>query len=248
MDPAKIEIARNVAGVVGNITAVFLYLSPAQAFIRICKKRAVEHYSPTPYLVTLMNQMVWTLFAMPWVHPNSTLLLTVNVTGGIIALFFVILFFIYSDRKKRLKVGLVVLLEFILAVVLSLVVLTRLHSTRHRSLAVGIIGDVTIIMMYASPFSVMKRVISTRSVEYMPFYLSLASFACPFAWTCYGLLPFDPFVCFSNGTGTLLGLGQLILYAIYYKSTKRQMEARQTAEGESCVELGGGQKRTSLQP
>ncbi|GLU06030.1 hypothetical protein SLE2022_230970 [Rubroshorea leprosula] len=239
MVPAKIEIARKVAGVVGNIASLSLYLSPAQIFIRICKKRAVEHFSPTPYLVMLMNQMVWTLFAMPWVHPNSTLVLTISATGVIIALFFVILFLIYSDRKKRLKVGLVVLLELILVVVLTLVVLTLLHSTRRRSLAVGIIGNVSSIMMYASPFSVMKRVISTKSVEYMPFSLSLASFACGFAWTCYGLLPFDPFICFSSGYGTLLGLGQLILYAIYYKSTKRQMEARQTVEAESCAELGG---------
>ncbi|GLU06034.1 hypothetical protein SLE2022_231000 [Rubroshorea leprosula] len=239
MVPAKIELARNVAGVVGNITAVFLYLSPAQTFIRICKKKAVEQFSPTPYLVTLMNQMVWTLFAMPWVHPNSTLVLTISATGVIIALFLVILFLIYSDRKKRLKVGLVVLLELILVVVLTLVVLTLLHSTRRRSLAVGIIGNVTSIMMYASPFSVMKRVISTQSVEYMPFSLSLASFAYGFVWTCYGLLPFDPFICFSSGSGTLLGLGQLILYAIYYKSTKRQEEARQTVEAESCAELGG---------
>ncbi|GLT44502.1 hypothetical protein SLA2020_183930 [Shorea laevis] len=83
----------------------------------------------------------------------------------------------------------------------------------------------------------------------MPFSYSLASFAGGCAWTCYGLLPFDPFICFSDGFGTLLGLGQLILCAIYYKSTKRQMEARQTVEGGSCADqLGGGQKRTSLQP
>ncbi|GLT38050.1 hypothetical protein SLA2020_123210 [Shorea laevis] len=202
MVPAKIEIARNVAGVVGNIAALSLYLSPVQIFIRICKKRAVEHFSPTPYLVMLMNQMVWTLFAMPWVHPNSTLVLTISATGGIIALFFVTLFLIYSDRKKRLKVGLVVLLELILVVVLTLVVLTLLHSTRRRSLAIGIIGYVTSIMMYASPFSVMKRVISTKSVDYMLFSLFLASFACGFAWTCYGLLPFDPLIFFSNESRT----------------------------------------------
>ncbi|GKV31620.1 hypothetical protein SLEP1_g40294 [Rubroshorea leprosula] len=103
----------------------------------------------------LMNQMVRILIALPWVHPNSTLLLIGNVTVGIIALFFVILFLIYSDGNKRLQVGLVVLLELILVVVLTLVVLTLLHSTRRRSLAVGIIGNVTSIMVYASAISVM---------------------------------------------------------------------------------------------
>ncbi|GLU06045.1 hypothetical protein SLE2022_231090 [Rubroshorea leprosula] len=174
--------------------------------------------------------MVRILIALPWLHPNSTLLLIGNVTVGIIALFFVILFLIYSDRNKRLQVGLVVLLELILVVVITLVVLTLLHSTRPRSLAVGIIGNVTSIMVYASAISVMIRMISTKSVEDMPLSCSLVSFAGACAWTCYGLLPFDPFICFSSGAGTLLGLGQLILYAIYYKSTNRQMEGRQTVE------------------
>ncbi|GKV31619.1 hypothetical protein SLEP1_g40293 [Rubroshorea leprosula] len=220
MDTAKIEIARNVAAVVGR-----------------------KHHSSLPLLVT---GMVRILIALPWVHPtNSTLLLIGNVTVGIIALFFVILFLIYSDRNKRLKVGLVVLLELILVVVLTVIVLTLLQR---RSLAVGIIGSVTSIMVYASALSVMKRVIRTKSVEDMPLSYSLVSFVGSCAWTCYGLFPFNPFICFTNGFGTLLGLGQLILYAIYYKSTKRQMEARQTVEGESRAELGGGQKRTSPQP
>lgn len=36
----------------------------------------------------------------------------------------------------------------------------------------------------------------------------------------------DPDCQAPNGVGTLLGLAQLILYATYYKSTKRQIRAR----------------------
>lgn len=44
---------------------------------------------------------------------------------------------------------------------------------------------------------VQKLVISTKSVEYMPFFLSLASFANGVAWTTYAFLPFDPFIAVS---------------------------------------------------
>ncbi|GLT45655.1 hypothetical protein SLA2020_194710 [Shorea laevis] len=52
---------------------------------------------------------------MPWVHPNSTPLLTINVARGtLIELVFVILFLIYSDKKKRVKVAPVVVGEVII--------------------------------------------------------------------------------------------------------------------------------------
>lgn len=39
-----------------------------------------------------------------------------------------------------------------------------------------------------------KLVIKTKSVEYMPLSLSVASFANGVAWTIYALLPFDPYI------------------------------------------------------
>lgn len=41
-------------------------------------------------------------------------------------------------------------------------------------------------------FLVQKRVIQTKSVKYMPFYLSLANFANGIIWSLYALLKFDP--------------------------------------------------------
>lgn len=38
------------------------------------------------------------------------------------------------------------------------------------------------------------KVIKTKSVEYMPFFLSLANFANGAVWTAYGLIKFDKFI------------------------------------------------------
>ncbi|XP_024315840.1 bidirectional sugar transporter SWEET6a-like [Brachypodium distachyon] len=73
--------------------------------------------------------------------------------------------------------------------------------------------------MYASPLTIMVRVIKTKSVEYMPFFLSLVSFLNGVCWTSYALIKFDLCVTIPNGLGALFGL---VLYACYYKSTPKK--------------------------
>lgn len=241
MVSAAVNTARNVVGITGNIISLFLFLSPVPTFVKIWKKGSVEQYSPTPYLATLINCMVWVVYGLPIVHPKSTLVITINGTGTVIEILYIIMFFIYSDKKKRLKVIAVVIVELIFIAVLVVLVLTLLHTTKQRSMVVGIICICFNIMMYASPLSVMKLVITTKSVEYMPFFLSLASLGNGIAWTTYAFLPFDPFICVPNGLGTLFSVAQLLLYAAYYKSTQRLIAARK-AKGEMDLQemkIGG---------
>ncbi|XVF53122.1 hypothetical protein PTKIN_Ptkin05aG0074600 [Pterospermum kingtungense] len=178
------------------------------------------------------------------VHPNSTLVWTINGTGTAIEIAFLTLFLIFChDKRKRIKVLLIAVVEIIFIAVVTTLVLTLSHTTNRRSMVVGIIASCFNIMMYAAPLSIMKLVISTKSVEYMPFFLSLASFANGVAWTTYAFLPFDPFIAVPNGLGTLFSLAQLVLYATYYKSTKRIIAARQEAKIEmnlSEVVVNGG--------
>ncbi|KAB2037857.1 hypothetical protein ES319_D03G105100v1 [Gossypium barbadense] len=224
---------RNVVGITGNVISLFLFLSPVPTFIRIWKKGSVEQFSPAPYLATLINCMVWVVYGLPMVHPNSTLVVTINGTGTAIEIVYLTLFLIYChDKKKRVKVMLIVLVEMIFIAGVTALVLIIAHTTQRRSMVVGIIAILFNIMMYAAPLSVMKLVITTKSVEYMPFFLSLASFANGVAWTAYAFLPFDPFIAVPNGLGTLFSLAQLLLYATYYKSTKRIIAARQEAKME----------------
>ncbi|KAK2388482.1 Nodulin MtN3 family protein [Trifolium repens] len=226
------EIARTVVGIIGNVIAGCMFLSPVPTFVGICKKGSVEQFSAVPYLATLMNCMVWTLYGLPMVHPHSILVVTINGAGCVVEIIYLTLFLIYSDRKKRLKVFLGILLELIFISLLTFVSLTMFHTVNKRSAVVGTICMLFNIGMYASPLSIMKMVIKTKSVEYMPFFLSLASFGNGVSWTIYALIPFDPFIAIPNGIGTMFAVVQLILYATYYKSTKEQIAARKNSKGE----------------
>ncbi|WOG88100.1 hypothetical protein DCAR_0207334 [Daucus carota subsp. sativus] len=227
------DAARTVVGIIGNIIALILFLSPVPTFTIIWKKKSVEQFSPVPYLATLFNCGMWILYGLPWFHPHSFLVLTINGSGFVIELVYLMIFLIYSDKKKRKNVMLIALAELAFVGVVALMVLTLVDSMKLRTTIIGSICMVGCFLMYASPLAVMKLVITTKSVEYMPFFLSLFSFLNGVAWTAYALIKFDPYIAAPNGLGALLGVAQLILYATFYKSTKQQMAAKQ-----SKVELG----------
>ncbi|XP_073131229.1 bidirectional sugar transporter SWEET7 [Henckelia pumila] len=235
------EDARTVVGIIGNVIALVLFLSPVPTFYRIWRKKSVEQYSPVPYLATFINCGLWVLYGLPVVHPHSTLVVTINGAGLVIEIVYLSLFIAFSDAKKRLKLVATVAAECIFVAVLALLVLTLVHSTKLRSTVVGSVCMIGNIMMYASPLSVMKLVITTRSVEYMPFFLSLFSFLNGISWTAYALIRFDPFIVAPNGMGTFLGLAQLLLYAAFYKSTKRIM-----AERKAQSELDLAEKKSQM--
>uniref|UniRef100_A0A7N0R9Q2 Bidirectional sugar transporter SWEET n=1 Tax=Kalanchoe fedtschenkoi TaxID=63787 RepID=A0A7N0R9Q2_KALFE len=240
------EEARTVVGIIGNAIALFLFLSPTPTFITIWKKKSVEQFSPVPYLATFVNCMVWVLYGLPVVRPNSTLVVTINGTGVFIEIVFLSLFLIYSAGKTRRKVALIAIGEIIFIAAVAVLALTLAHTHSKRTLVVGIICIVFNVGMYASPLSVMKMVITTKSVEYMPFTLSLASFANGACWLLYALFQFDPFIAVPNGLGTLFSAAQLILYATYYKSTQRLIAARKAKELQGIdlneIAVNGGSK------
>ncbi|KAJ9549790.1 hypothetical protein OSB04_022333 [Centaurea solstitialis] len=193
-------VKKNIADVVLFFRKCHFYhfvLVNVPTFYKIWKKKSVEQFSPVPYLVTFVNCGLWVFYGLPFVHPHSLLVTTTNGAGIIIFL------------------G-----------ALFTLVLTLAHGTKLRSAIIGSICIAGNISMYASPLSVMKMVIKTKSVEYMPFLLSLFCFANGVCWFSYGLIRFDPFVVVPNGIGALFALAQLILYAMFYKSTQRILAER----------------------
>ncbi|WOH14987.1 hypothetical protein DCAR_0934517 [Daucus carota subsp. sativus] len=207
-------IARTVVGIIGNIISLILFLSPVKTFAKICKKGSVEQFSAMPYLATMFNCGMWILYGLPVFHPKSILVLTINGSGFVIELVFLVLYLVYSDTTKQ-RLGFVG--------VVGLLVGTLVKSVKQRTTVIGSVCMLGCFLMYAAPLSVMRMVIRTKSVKYMPFLLSLFSFLNGLCWASYALIgQFDPYLLAPNGLGLLLGTAQLILYATYYKSTKAQ--------------------------
>lgn len=72
-------------------------------FIKIWKDKRVMQFKPDPYVVTALNCAVWVFYGMPFVHPDSLLVVTINGIGLVIELIYVTIFFIYAEWQKRVR-------------------------------------------------------------------------------------------------------------------------------------------------
>ncbi|GMY24898.1 bidirectional sugar transporter SWEET5 [Fagus crenata] len=163
---------------------------------------------------------MWCFYGLPFVHPDSLLVITINGCGLIIEIIYVTIFLLYSPWLKRWKILVALVIETIFFACVIFVTLQFFPTTKDRTRVVGILCIIFNVIMYASPLTVMRRVIRTKSVKFMPFFLSLAYFCNGIVWLIYALLKFDLFILVPNCCGAVLGMVQLILYAIYYRSTQ----------------------------
>ncbi|GLT77350.1 hypothetical protein SLA2020_489470 [Shorea laevis] len=98
------EVARNIVEIISNVISFFLFASPMPAFVRIYKKKSVEQFKPDPYIASAMNGMIWVFYVVPIVHPDSILVVTMNGPGLVLELIYLTIFFIYAEKKGRVKV------------------------------------------------------------------------------------------------------------------------------------------------
>ncbi|WOH07406.1 hypothetical protein DCAR_0726836 [Daucus carota subsp. sativus] len=229
------DAIRTAVGIVGDVISAFLFLSPSPTFYRIFKKKSVEEFQPVPYLLTMINCLFWVLYGTPLVHPGNILVLIINGFGIVMELFYLSMFLIYAkDNKQRLRVGGILLLEFVVYGIFAGLLIGLEPSVKKRSRIVGTICIVLNIGMYGAPLTIARKVIKTKSVEYMPFWLSLTGTINGACWLCYGLLRFDVNLVVPNGLGFTFGVMQLVLYAIYWKRTPK------SEDDKKVVQLQGG--------
>lgn len=209
------------AGIAGNIFAFVLFVSPLPTFRRIVRNGSTEHFSAMPYIYSLLNCLVCAWYALPFVSYGVLLVATVNTIGAAFQLAYTAVFIAYADAKNRLKVSLLLVAVFC---AFGLIVFVSMAMFDHgpRQAFVGYLSVASLVCMFASPLSIINLVIKTRSVEYMPFYLSLSMSLMSVSFLAYGVLLDDFFIYIPNGIGTVLGVIQLVLYAYFRKGSTDQ--------------------------
>ncbi|PIN02701.1 Multitransmembrane protein [Handroanthus impetiginosus] len=214
-----------------------MFLSPSPTFWRIIKKKSTEAFHPYPYLACVMNCSLWIFYGLPMVHPDSTLVVTINSAGLFLELCYLSIFFFYTTKKNRWIIILMLLVEAVVLAVLVVITLVCFHTHHDRSMFVGIVCVVFGIVMYASPLSIIRKVIRTKSAEFMPFWLCLAGFLNGVVWFIYAnLKSFDLYIATGNGIGGLLGFFQLCVYG-YYTLTASRRASEQTDAKPGDVQL-----------
>ncbi|KAK1554941.1 hypothetical protein Q3G72_019489 [Acer saccharum] len=214
----------DAAGITGNILAFVLFVSPLPTFKRILRNKSTEQFSGLPYIYSLLNCLICLWYGMPFISPGVILVATVNSIGAVFQLVYVTIFIIYADKPKKLKMSGLLVSVFALFVIIAYVSMEHFDSQTRRFF-VGCLSVASLISMFASPLFIIKLVVKSRSVEFMPFTLSLSTFLMSLSFFVYGMFKDDLFIYVPNGIGTILGIVQLMLY--YYYSSKSGQGSRE---------------------
>ncbi|XWS68783.1 hypothetical protein CRYUN_Cryun04dG0121900 [Craigia yunnanensis] len=106
------------------------------------------------------------------------------------------------------------------------------HFLVKSSTRVQVLGWICVaisVSVFAAPLNIVARVIRTRSVEFMPFNLSFFLTLSAIMWFSYGLFIKDICVALPNVLGFILGMLQMLLYAIY-RNTEKVIEEKKLSE------------------
>ncbi|XP_039125854.1 bidirectional sugar transporter SWEET13-like [Dioscorea cayenensis subsp. rotundata] len=219
-------------GILGNLISFMVYLAPLPTFYRVYKRKSTEGFQSVPYVVALFSAMLWIYYA--FVKTNMFLLITINTFGCFVETVYILMFLHYAPRKAKIYT---LKLMFLFNVILfgSIVLLTMLLTKgENRAILLGWICVAFAVSVFAAPLSIIKLVIKTKSVEFMPFYLSLFLTLSAVCWFGYGLLSKDIYVAIPNILGFLFGMTQMVLYTVY-KNCKKVSEEKVISDSITIV-------------
>ncbi|KAL4280854.1 hypothetical protein GQ457_03G007010 [Hibiscus cannabinus] len=205
-------------GVLGNIISFLVYLAPVPTFYRIYKKKSTESFQSLPYQVALFSSMLWLYYAL--MKEGALLLITINSFGCVVETIYISMFIAYATKNSRVSA---IKLFVSMNVGLFSLILILTHFLVKGHVRIQVLGWMCVafsVSVFAAPLSIVARVIRTKSVEFMPFNLSFFLTISAVMWFAYGLFMKDLCVALPNVIGFVLGMLQMLLYAIYRNSGK----------------------------
>ncbi|KAL6864882.1 hypothetical protein ACP4OV_016033 [Aristida adscensionis] len=240
---------RVIIGIIGSAVCMLLYTAPISTFKRVIKEASVGEFSCIPYILTLFSSLLYSWYGFPVVSQGWENLTvgTISFAGVLFETAFISIYLWFAPREKK-KFAMLLISLFLAIFAVTVFLSSFIFHTHHmRKLFVGSIGVVAAMSMYSSPLVAVKEVVRTKSVEFMPFYLSLFSFLTSSIWLVYGILGRDPYIMSPNCVGGLTGILQLIVYWIYSRSKEApkfldDIEQRNVKEVETSHKYTCGHK------
>ncbi|KAF3655597.1 Bidirectional sugar transporter SWEET14 [Capsicum annuum] len=162
--------------------------------------------------------MLWIYYA--FLKTNTTLLITINSFGCFIETLYVGFYLFYAPKKARVQTVKLLLLLVVGGFGAIVLVTQFLFKGVVRAQIVGWICLVFSLCVFVAPLCMVRQVIKTKSVEYMPFLLSVFLTLSAVMWFFYGLLLKDFNIAIPNVLGFVFGILQMILYVMYNNKEK----------------------------
>lgn len=223
-----------IFGLLGNIISFLVFLSPLPTFYRVYKKKSTEGFQSIPYVISLFSAMLWLYYTL--VKAGDSFLLSINSLGCVIQSIYIAFYLFYAPKKAKIFTLKLVMLFNVFGFGVIVASSLFLAKGETRISVLGWICDSISVSVFVAPLGIMRKVIKTRSVEYMPFFLSFSLTLSAIMWFFYGLLLKDYFVAVPNILGFGFGVLQMILYMIY-KNKKKAVVEEQIKFPEQIIEV-----------
>ncbi|TVU25305.1 hypothetical protein EJB05_27797, partial [Eragrostis curvula] len=174
----------------------------------------------------------WIYYAL--IKSNECLLITINSAGCVIETIYIVVYLIYAPKKAKMFTAKIMLLLNVGVFGLILLLTLLLATGEKRIVLLGWVCVGFSVSVFVAPLSIIVRKpihthlrrcpdslrkVRTRSVEFMPFSLSLSLTVSAVVWFLYGLFIKDKYVAPPNVIGFTFGVIQMVLYAFYRNAT-----------------------------
>ncbi|VAI52525.1 unnamed protein product [Triticum turgidum subsp. durum] len=179
-------------GLLGNVISFMTYLAPLPTFYRIYRSKSTQGFQSVPYVVALFSAMLWIYYAL--LKSDECLLITINSAGCVIETIYIIIYLTYAPKQAKLFTAKILLLLNVGVFGLILLLTLLLSEGEKRVVMLGWVCVGFSVSVFVAPLSVIRLVVRTRSVEFMPFSLSLSLTVSAVVWFLYGLLIKDKYV------------------------------------------------------
>ncbi|KAL6902157.1 hypothetical protein ACP4OV_005033 [Aristida adscensionis] len=204
-------------GILGNILSFLVTLAPVPTFYRVYKKKSTESFQSVPYVVALLSAMLWLYYAL---LTRDVLLLSINAIACVVESIYLTIYLVYAP-KDALAFTVKLLCTMNVGLYGAMVAFLQFYMDGQRRVDIaGGIGAAFALAVFVAPLTIIRQVIRTKSVEFMPFWLSFFLTISAVVWFFYGLLMKDFFVATPNVLGLLFGLAQMALYLVYRNPKK----------------------------
>ncbi|KAF8379672.1 hypothetical protein HHK36_029116 [Tetracentron sinense] len=94
---------RLAVGIMGNAASLLLYASPILTFRRVIRKRSTEEFSCVPYIIALLNCLLYTWYGLPVVSHKweNFPVVTINALGILLEVSFIFSYFWFSSARGK---------------------------------------------------------------------------------------------------------------------------------------------------
>ncbi|KAJ8020430.1 Sugar transporter SWEET1 [Holothuria leucospilota] len=204
---------------VATVSTILLFLTGVQICRQIKDQGNTKNIPIFPFLSMCVSATFWLKYG---ILKGDSVIMFVNSTGMTLGMVYLVVYYVYSTSKEHVYKMLAYagLIVFPVLLYIKMVVPDKETSLSH----LGFVCSVGTILMYGSPLVSVSQVVRNKSTEYLSFPLCLANFLVSGMWFIYGRMVDDLVMQIPNFIGSLLGLIQVSLFALYPSGAARKYD------------------------